>query len=129
VARAENGKDDGMVAASMQDKDAIASCHPNWQDFIVAVGLRLRELEAIGLYGEPTACRDMLVEMGKRFDMTLPEAAHALRVVITGRAIGFCLYKTLEILGMDEVGKRIVYAVTWGSSWASANDGCRQHQA
>jgi len=100
--------------ASMYDEEVIASCHSNWRDFIVAVGLRLRELEATGLYGEPTACRGVLIEAGRQFGMSLREAAHVLRVVVTGKASGFCLYKTLEILGMDEVGKRIVYLVTYG---------------
>jgi glutamyl-tRNA synthetase len=48
-----------------------------------------------------------LEEFCQRFEIKIGDIIHALRVAATGRAVGFGVFETLEVLGRDESLARI----------------------
>ena len=70
----------------------------------------LAELAALEPFDAP-ALEKLLHDFVEREGIKTGQIIHALRVAVTGKAVGFGLFETLAILGKDRVVRRIARAV------------------
>lgn len=118
-----------MRLADLYSPDSFADCHPRWPDIVMDLTRLLQHaVEAQPVTKPPIGIsfkrwtaeifpqgtiREMLVEVGQRYNAGVREVAQAFRVAMTGKADGLPIDGIVYVMGRDEIGSRTVYVCTW----------------
>jgi len=80
---------------------------PEAVQFLAAFAERLATIEPF----EPAVIEESLKALLEERGMKIGDVIHALRVAVTGKAVGFGMFETMAIVGRDSCKKRIERAV------------------
>lgn len=81
---------------------------PEAVQFLAAFAERLGAIEPF----EPAVIEESLKALLEERGMKIGDVIHALRVAVTGKAVGFGMFETMAILGRESCKKRIEQALT-----------------